>query len=149
MGSLPFSQNCCVVLELLFCPNPEERKQCGCVCKKCARKIVNCYKPYSEIREAFEVVPAQSPKERREKLQHNEMRSPTGFTPAAKRQRAVADSQESRNRNPKPSRKSLFGKDDQYSNVQDSISDLMNLPTDHSAQTQTIPQRVICRQSSR
>lgn len=122
-----------VILAELLCsfgivlPNPEERKRCGSVCKKCARKIVNCYKLYSDtgsIRSSSSAVT--------EGKSYNIMRCDLQLVSHpqqnGKEQLPIHKNQEIATQSLEENR--FFGKDDQYSNVQASISDLRNLPTD-------------------
>jgi hypothetical protein len=104
------------------------------VCKKCARKVVNCYKLFQELKTAFT---------EEEKLvlstisnQRSNQRSPTGLTPSAKRSKINKPSGIESNVDPK-SKKSLFGKEniqDKNSTEQelssDAIKSLMNIPSE-------------------
>ena len=73
------------------------------VCKKCARKIVNCYKLFTELQQAFidssgwkssegnteTTCTLQTPqKSREENCVPQHQRSPNGITPTAKRQKS-------------------------------------------------------------
>lgn len=103
------------------------------VCKKCARKVVNCYKLFQELKTAFT---------EEEKLvlsnQRSNHRSPTGLTPSAKRSKINKPSGIESNVDPK-SKKSLFGKENiqdknsteqELSRVSDAIKSLMNIPSE-------------------
>ena len=95
------------------------------VCKKCPRKVVNCYKLFVELKKAFVVDSAvekakesgpQTPTRERYSARHQ--RSPTGVTPKAKclkENRLGATAQEPENR--PLSKRSLFF--DKYTVVED------------------------------
>lgn len=119
------------------------------VCKKCARKIVNCYKLFTELQQAFidnsgwessagntetTCTPQKSRKENRVP-QHQ--RSPTGITPTAKRQKSNESSRlnttQQQESERKTSKRSLFEANepyDNYSAVNREITNLMNLPVE-------------------
>lgn len=124
------------------------------VCKRCARKIVNCYKLFTELQQAFIdssgseafkensctrlKTTDKSNKEKNHVLQQHQ-RSPTGTTPMAKRQKAgnnnttaenTKHSQEPERRS--SSKKLLFGNkpEDKYLAVNDQISSRMDMPTE-------------------
>ena len=116
------------------------------VCKKCARKIVNCYKLYSEIHQVFvggwtdekfvqesSTFP-QSPEIDWRRVHHQ--RSPTGVTPTAKRlknQSSDRDAGEGQGPTANPlSKRSLFEDKrlDNYSPVGEEIERLMNIPAE-------------------
>ena len=113
----------------------------NCVCKKCARKIVNCYKLFQELRAVFvetSEVP-QTPEKTQNRI--NE-RSPTGLTPSAKRQKRP-ENQTYRDRTVPRSKRSILvvgneksteenTSEHEPSNVTDvteTITSLMNIPT--------------------
>jgi len=105
------------------------------VCKKCARKILNCYKLFAELEKAFAVVSAvEEAKESAPRTPTRErysarpsQRSPTGVTPKAKRLKESTDTAQEHERLPLSKRSLCF---DKYSVVEDEISSLMNIPTE-------------------
>ena len=118
------------------------------VCKKCARKVVNCYKLYKELKEAFEdtaVEETQSTSSSVASLQNRRRgpvvheRSPTGVTPTAKRQKGVTKAGE--NKTKPTSKRALFEEpkvEDEYSFIDDEISQLMNIPVSVEVNTPPI-----------
>ena len=106
------------------------------VCKKCARKIVNCYKLFVELKKAFAVGSAvENAKESgprtptRERYSARHQRSPTGVTPKAKRLKESTFGATAQEPEHRPlSKRSLFS--DKYSVVEDENSNLMNIPTE-------------------
>ena len=106
------------------------------VCKKCARKIVNCYKLFVELQKAFAVGSAvENAKESgprtptRERYSARHQRSPTGVTPKAKRLKESTFGATAQEPEHRPlSKRSLFS--DKYSVVEDENSNLMNIPTE-------------------
>ena len=106
------------------------------VCKKCARKVVNCYKLLVKLKKKAFVVDSAVEKAMesgprtpmRERYSARHQRSPTGVTPTKrpKENQLGATAQEPENR--PLSKRSLFF--DKYSVVEDEISSLMNLPTE-------------------
>lgn len=106
------------------------------VCKKCARKILNCYKLFVELEKAFAVVSAveeakesapRTPTRERYSARASSQRSPTGVTPKAKRLKGSTDTAQEPERIPLSKRSLCF---DKYSEVEDEISSLMNIPTE-------------------
>ena len=97
------------------------------VCKKCARKIVNCYKMFVELEKAFAVGSAvRMEKESaprtptRERYSARHQRSATGVTPKAKRikESMFGDTAQESERTPQSKRSLYF---DKYSVVKDEI----------------------------
>ena len=112
--------------------------------KKCAMKIVNCFKSHSDIVKAFsktyeECKSARTPEAKAIKRGMS-TRTPTGITPMSKRLKPKEAAEETR----PSSKKKLFSCDDsnkEYSNLDDHISSLMNLPVveDSSNDRKTTP----------
>ena len=104
------------------------------VCIKCARKVVNCHKIFSELKAAFESTPAAvdsvhgGPLRIPIVVQHE--RSPTGVTPNSKRQKST----DQQSKAAPTAKKSLFEETttQKYSVINDEICQLMNLPVDVS-----------------
>ena len=97
------------------------------VCKKCARKIVNCYKLFVELEKAFAVGSAVRVEKEsaprtptRERYSARHQRSPTGVTPKAKRikESMFGDTAQESERTPLSKRSLYF---DKYSVVEDEI----------------------------
>ena len=97
------------------------------VCKKCARKIVNCYKLFVELEKTFAVGSAVRVEKEsaprtptRERYSARHQRSPTGVTPKAKRikERMFGDTAQESERTPQSKRSLYFHK---YSVVEDEI----------------------------
>ncbi len=131
------------------------------VCKKCARKVVNCYKLYQELQVVFarssEEMPDNVPRTpektaRKTKPQNIDNiiheRSPTGLTPSTKRQKPFENEAKSQHTTSPQSRKSLFKKDDiteenssepELSTAHDTIRNLMNIPTNICGVTNNLP----------
>ena len=110
------------------------------VCKKCARKIMSCYRMFTEFREAFagggaldqatESAPrTPSRASPRGSIPVRGQRPPTGVTPKAKRQKSACGNK-AEGAQPKPStNRALFF--DQYSELDDELTSLMmNIPTE-------------------
>ena len=106
------------------------------VCKKCARKFVNCYKLFVELEKAFAVGSAVRVEKEsaprtptRERYSARHQRSATGVTPKAKRikESMFGDTAQESERTPLSKRSLYF---DKYSVVEDEIKSLMNVPTE-------------------
>ena len=102
-------------------------------CKKCSRKIVNCYKLFSELQKTLANFIASDPT-----VQHNRTgsleRSPTGLTPESKRQRFTSANPSLNEKKASKTRKALFENVNDapgdYSSLNDEILNLMNIQTD-------------------
>jgi len=74
------------------------RSHIGSVCKRCARKIINCYKSYSDIVKALveksTCTSASQTPERKPNKRPVSSRTPTGITPIAKKTKDVATNRE-------------------------------------------------------
>ena len=95
-------------------------------CKKCSRKIVNCYKLFSELYKSFGYSTLE------ENLRSRSLeRSPTGLTPDSKRQKIASANTTTAGKQARKSRKALFDNGpDHYSTVNDEVYNLMNIGTD-------------------
>jgi hypothetical protein len=95
-------------------------------CKKCSRKIVNCYKLFSELYKSFGYSTLE------ENLRSRSLeRSPTGLTPDSKRQKIASANTTTAGKQARKSRKALFDNGpDHYSTVNDEVYNLMNICTD-------------------
>ena len=106
------------------------------VCRKCARKIVNCYKLFVELKKGFagglavEKAKESGPRTpTRGRYSAGHQRSPTGVTPKAKRLKESTFGATAKEPEHRPlSKRSLSF--DKYSVVEDEISSLMNIPTE-------------------
>ncbi|KXJ27193.1 hypothetical protein AC249_AIPGENE17609 [Exaiptasia diaphana] len=110
----------------------------GSVCKRCARKIANCFK--SEIRDEFIARKSQETPNSKLTKRPTSVRTPKGITPTSKRSKPpTCDHREAR----LSSKKELFGKSiinttsitntdsrNEYEAIDDHISSLMNLPVE-------------------
>ena len=107
------------------------------LCKKCARKIVNCSALFHELQEGFSSKSAQSSRELSEvnvdgsssgaKRLHN---SPSGLTPGSKKQKSISNRKTGSERTV---RKTLFELNSAWStreNLEDSVANLMCLPVE-------------------
>ena len=93
--------SCELLLELIIVVIQDSEDGKRSVCKECARKIVNCYRMFTELREAWRVVMHST---RRREVLHELLRQPvlgveflfkasdlaTGVTPKEKRQKNSA-----------------------------------------------------------
>ena len=109
------------------------------LCKKCARKVANCYKLFKELQAVFPETAPQTPELKSKNTErigetrsqsYSHERSPTGLTPAAKRQKRRENP-----RNVLQAKKSLFDEklpeeNSSHSIIDDKIRNLMNIPTD-------------------
>ena len=130
-----------LLLELRIVVIQDSKDDKRSVCKKCVRKIVNCYGMFTELREALaggraldeakESAPrTPSRANPRGSIPVRGQRSPVGVNPKAKRQQKSACGNKAEGAQPKPStNRALFF--DQYSELDDELTSLMmNIPTE-------------------
>ena len=100
-----------ILLDLLLGLGIVLKQECYCgACKKCARKIVNCYKLFMELHKSLD-------------------KCPTGLTPASKRQRCQsANTTVPQAGKAKRSLSENVGELDRYSALNDEILHRMNIP---------------------
>ena len=114
-------------------------------CKKCSRKIVNCYKLLSELQKTLANISASDTHLTLEENQRTRLleRSPSGLTPESKRQRFKSVNRSGNEKKATKTRKALFENVNDapgdYSSLNDEILNLMNIQTDTLDECNLLP----------